>query len=226
MKQIRISASLVLAVFLSACSTLQQTVDKKNPYYFYKPDTFIGLGDKWFEGTATTKIADSIQIRFQSPVAMDRVEISTCERHIVMKEVNRDGWFGGSGKTLDYTYVPDASEKEGLCPLYIQTFSKDLITSWAIVFFRSSHNLPARMACNGSSIPFAGISACSTKSGLEQRITFTVPVIFESEGPCLIKPVDKMTYKVRTTEIGFCKALFTDGKDKHALILHGYDTVL
>lgn len=221
---------LVAVALLLGCSTVPPV--EQAAYYSYKPDTFIYFGNldldcrnnrspDCFEGMAVTKLSGPIDITFQSAISMDRVEFSTCSRDVVVKDTN---WFG-AGHSRTYHYAPTPHELESMCPLLVQIFSKQALMSWAMVYFRSDQSLPAEIDCNDIHWKFSGISACSTRAGLEEQISFKSPIKFEQKGPCQVIQKNSMTFLVRSG-VGFCEMEFTDGKNFHDLILHGYKEVL
>lgn len=221
------------ALTLLGCSTVEQKTFK-GPLYNYRADMKIHVDGKWFDGMAATKADFPKDITVVSPVALDRIHVTSCARQDVCEfgrecegfTVSKGGWFGGdAGNNFVYRYVPTKLENEGMCPLYIEAYSKESLTSWGLIAFRAEEKLPAHIDCNGKGFTYAGFTVCQTKSGLQQRMEFKKNVIYEAEESCNIRPVSKNTFDF-SPALGFCRATFTDGIDWHRLILVGYEGVL
>jgi hypothetical protein len=222
---------IALILLLTGCGTVpKEAMPQKFDYY--RAEIKFTIGDRSYKGLAVTPFLSTIQITLQSPVALDRLEISSCSRHVVLRDVDSSpgGWWGSSGKTT-YFYTPTANESEGNCPIHFQAFSKDVQKAWGMVFIRTDQTLPATLDCNdtaGSHNGWAGISPCQTKAGMDQRISFDVPVQYKASAECQITPVTDShdtAFKVRSTG-GFCKASFSDGKRFNDLVLLGYNQVV
>lgn len=184
----------------------------------------ITVDGKSFDGMAVTKLDGPKDITIVSQAALDLLRITSCHRDFTIEKVD-EGWFGGSGHQYVYHYDPTEKEIKSVCPLYIEAYSKDLITDWGYVVFRTDETLPASMDCNGTKWKFSGVSVCQTKSGLDQILRFDVPVKFEADPACKITQSNEKEFIIRG-ELGFCYAEFSDGKIWHRLILLGYDQVL
>lgn len=198
-------------------------VTEKPPLYQYRANMKISVDGKTFDGMGVTTIGVK-DITFVSQAALDLLRITTCHRDFSIEKVDK-GWFGGSGHTFVYHYEPTEKERAGVCPMYVQAISKDSVTDWGYLAFRTDETLPAKMDCNGTAWTFAGISVCQTKSGLDQIIRFDHPVKYVSDPACQLKPITDQEYMVRGNP-GFCYAEFSDGKAWHRLILLGYQSVL
>lgn len=205
---------------------MQKSAPASGPLWNNRADLQITLDGKQFDGMAETKLSGPVEVKLVSNVPMDRLQITSCSRQDVFENVDA-GWFGGSGKTFTYTYAPSAIELKGVCPLYIEIYSKADLTAWGFVAFKTDEKLPAKVACNGIDWSFSGMSICQTKAGLEQAMSFSKPVDFEAEETCTMvqDPKDKSKFTMRPQK-GFCRATFTDGVDWHRLIMLGYDQVL
>ena len=216
-----LAASFLVGLFLVGCASTPGQQSTK-PYYSYRAEMILTIGGRSFEGLVPVKVNGPIDIQIYSPITLNRVEISTCSRHEVIRNT-ANGWFDKVKNTMTYRYNPTPIELSGHCPLLFQAFNDHVQKAWGLVTARSDQNLPAKMECNGGVMSFAGISVCQTKSGLVERLTFAKPVEFEASPSCAIQTTDKMTFDVRSTQVGFCKATFTDGTDFHDLVLLGYD---
>jgi hypothetical protein len=198
---------------------------EKPPLYKYRADMQITVGGKKFDGVAVADLNYARnKIELESRVKMDRLEIMSCRRHQVFENVG-GGWFSSSGTKMSYEYVPNNGESEAGCPVYFQAFAKNLLTSWGMIFFRTSETLLADVGCNGEQETFKGVSICQTKAGLKQSFAFAQPVNFELGETCAAaNPSDRLIEIA--PKLGFCEATFDDGRNFHRLILLGYESVL
>lgn len=213
---------------LAGCATAPKEPMLHN-FDYYRAEMVFTIAGRTYKGLAVTPQAQSINIALQSPVALDRLEISSCSRHVVMRDVDQGsgGWWGSQDHSTTYQYSPTDIELQGNCPLHFQAFSKDVQKAWGMVFMRNDQSLPSHMSCNGSMDgPWAGISICQTKAGLQEEIKFDLPVKYAATPECLITPQpDNKTFQVRSSG-GFCKATFSDGTRFNDLILLGYSQVV
>lgn len=226
---------IAVAFILSSCASVQPQKIARGPLYSYRAELSITLGDRQFDGLAVTKLMP-VDIGIKSLVSMDRIQVTSCARQNICENggfcdpqfsIDRD-WWTGSGKSATYHYEPNEAESKGVCPLYIEVYSKADLTDWGMVAFRTDETLPAKLACNGSGISFAGLSICQTKNGLDQSIKFDRVIKgFASEPGCHMTQdqVDATKFWLRP-EMGFCKAVFSDGVNEHRLLLLGFDSVL
>lgn len=223
----------MLAMFLTlfvGCALFRKSQEATRlPLWTYKADVEITVDGKAFDGMAVTT-SGAKPITIKSKARMDLLLISSCHREFSEEKVDwESSWFGLGGKSArkyTYNFVPTEIEKESFCPIYIQAFARNGIAAWGFVAFRTTENLPAKTECNGRVVQYAGISVCQSRKGFEQGISFDRPVRAIGDELCKIKAVSDREFRVRTTAMGFCKATFTDGKDRHRLVLLGYDEVL
>lgn len=213
----------LIFLILAGCASTQQ-VTTAGPLYKNRANMQITVDGVTFDGVGVTLLNGPKDISIVSEAALDLLRITTCHRDFTVEKVD-SGWFGGSGKTYTYHYEPTETEKASVCPMYIQAFSKDSVTDWGYLAFRTDETLPASMDCNGTNWKFAGISVCQTKAGLDQVIRFDRDVKFTADLICQITQSSPREYIIRGG-LGFCFAEFSDGKVWHRLILLGYDSVL
>lgn len=220
----------IVLTFFVGCSLLQKGQPATRlPLWTYKADISITLDGQTFDGMAVTTVgAKSIQLK--SKAKLDLLLISSCHREFSQERVDYEkGWFGlggSSAKVYTYSYTPTQIEKESFCPLYIQAFDRSGIAAWGYVAMRTVEALPSQTHCNGRTWKFSGISVCQSRKGFEQGISFDVPVRYASNDLCQITAKSDRDFRVRVKGMGFCEATFTDGKNKHRLVLLGYDEVL
>lgn len=218
-----------LAAFLfCGCSSVAQKATRL-PLWTYKADIEISVDGKTFDGMAVTKLDGAKSISIRSKARLDLLAISSCHREFTEERVDyKEGWFGiggASAKSYVYEFAPTNIEKEAYCPLYIQAFDKNGVAAWGYVAFRTIENLPARTECNGVGWRFSGISVCQTRAGFEQAISFDRAVKIASNELCKIEAKSDREFRVRSGK-GFCLATFTDGVERHRLVLLGYDEIL
>lgn len=170
---------------------------------------------------------ERLTIQIDSPVKMDLVRISSCNRDFTTEKVgNTGGWFSETKTTFKYDYMPTAVESEGFCPLYIQIFDQDLLTAWGMVSFQTTEKLRAKVSCNGETYASAGLDSCYSMFGFEQGLSFEQDVKYAYRGPCEISKKSSKELRVRTNSLGFCTVTAYDGKDFFRFVLLGYDEIL
>jgi len=226
MKTLNLMAAVfVVGLFITGCASVTGQKNEKS-FQNYRAELDFEFAGKTYEGFLVTKIGPEgfIDLVIHAPITLNRVEISTCSRHEVIRNT-ASGWFDKVSSDMRYRYVPTKAESAGSCPLFVQVFNDHVQKAWGMVNFRTDQDLPAHMDCNGRGISFAGVSACGTKAGLEEQLTFAKRVEFEAQPSCKITTSDNMVFNVRNSAVGFCKATFSDGAKFHDLILHGYDEV-
>lgn len=216
-----LTVAAILAVTFGCAVT--QTTDQ--PYYNYRAEMVLNMNGKAYKGLAITKIAGPLAIQITSPITLNRVELSTCSRHEVIRNIDK-GWFDKVSNVMVYNYQPTAYELEGHCPLLIQAFNDQVQKAWGMVFFQSDQFLQAHVDCNGEGwTTLSGITVCQTKAGLEQQLSFAKPVKFEATPQCTIQSTDQKNFQVRSS-VGWCKATFSDGVNFHDLVQLGYNQVI
>lgn len=217
---------LLISINIGCASAVKQAME--DPYTSYRAEMIFDVNKKVFKGMGVAPLTATQTIILVSPIQLDRLEISSCGRHDVKRDVDaKDTWFGktDAGYVLKYTHTPNALEVEGVCPLMFQAFSKDKQKAWGMVFFRTGQTLPAEMDCNGAHWTFVGMSVCQTKAGIEQLLTFQNPVEYEATPECSITTEDKKKFRVRARQ-DICKASFSDGVAFHDMVLLGYKQVV
>lgn len=223
MNRISFLAIALLWPFLFGCvSTAQITTEV--PLYKYRADMRITIDGVTSTGMAIGEIGTK-DIAIVSQAPLDLLRITTCHRDFTIQKVDQ-GWFGGSGKSYTYHYEPSDEERDGTCPLYIEAYSKDLVTDWGFVVFRNNENLTAIVECNGSTASYRGVSVCQVKAGLNQVVRFNQVVKFAAEKSCHVETKDNKEFVIKG-DMGFCRMEFSpEGVIFHRFIMLGYDKVL
>lgn len=225
---------LLFLLCLGGCQSAQ-TITTRTPLYKYRADVQITAGGKSINGMVTVpRPADAVRIQLDSPVRMDLVRISSCNRDWPVEKVMKSGtWWNEVGTQLVFDYKPNDVEEERFCPLYIQVFDEKILTSWGFVAFLSTEKLKARVSCNGREYHTEGVDTCQSLFGFEQGLQFQVPVKYVTRGPCEVKKKDEYNLRVRTSVPGFCLVTVCEA-DRCAIdpekgfkfILLGYDEIL
>lgn len=220
-----LAAASCALYFTTGCSSLQQkNPGHPKPLYNYKADMEITIDGQKFDGMAVAALASPKEFTAVSRAKLDVLIVSSCQRYEKFEKVGNK-WYGGSGRTFEYTYKPSATELAKGCALYLQAFDQSGLTDWGYIAFRTDEKLGAEVECNGSTRSFAGHSVCQSKAGLEQAIQFPGPVkYFSADESCNIKRASESRFTFRPV-IGFCTAQFSDGAEFHSLTALGFDEV-
>lgn len=242
------SLSLFLALTLTGCAAMPDIRDQLTGNYNQKGDTgklykykaemriILGTGPgSEYNGIGVVPLRNVNDIKIVSQVPLDRLQVTTCSRHQVFRDIDK-GWFGGAGKEFVYRYIPTEKEKEVPCFIYFEAFSKQALTDWGMVVFEAKEELHARMDCNEKNLSFAGVSICQTKGGLDQMIYFDEDIEeMEENGNCgalmltprkiALRPVPPYLSQNHPTP-GFCTATFYANGKFHRMVLLGYESVL
>ncbi len=250
---------LVFTLGLAGCASMQDfgnilfgtSAQKitRTPVWVYKPDIRMGVDGRTFDGYGVSILTDETQIKIQSLVSIDRVQISTCSRldvcqikggelacpiwdteHLDGRFAIERGWFGAIGKSMIYRYAPDRTEKEhdACANMEIMIYDKNVLAAWGFLYFRRSpeKNFPAQMTCNGTDWNWAGSSACSVKAGTIQKISFKDPVDnYKADDSCGLKKLSDKEFEFKPL-VGWCRASFGQALKYHDVIINGFDEVL
>jgi hypothetical protein len=243
--------ALLIALPLTGCASFPDLINvlfgrsaqkiTRTPIWVYRPDLELGVGGIAFQGMAVSGLEAVNDIQVQSPVHIDRVEVSTCSRHDVCQvkggylacDLSRftvdTGWFGSAGKYMTYRFIPDEREKRDSCSnLTIEIYDKNALAAWGYVFLRTSPEIyfPASFTCNATDWKFSGVSVCSAKAGTLQEIRLpAAPAHIRADDSCGLKKITDTKYEFQPA-VGWCRASFELNKKFHDVVLSGYDEVL
>lgn len=215
---------LFIIYAVAGCATGAGDQKTEQPFYHYRAELTFKFGPYFYDGMVPVKVTGPIDIQIYSPITLNRVEVSTCSRHEVIRNTAK-GWFDKVSNTMTYHYVPTAKELEPDCPVFFQAYNDHVQKAWGMVGNNTDEGLRGHVDCNGQGVDYSGLTMCQTKAGLEQQLTFKVPVEFEATELCSIKSKDSKTFDIRSG-VGICKAVFSDGEHSHSLLLLGYDMVI
>jgi hypothetical protein len=228
---------IIIHLFLLFCLGCgsAQTVTTRTPLYKYRADVRITTQGKSINGMISVPRAEGpVRIQIDSPVKMDLVRVSSCNRDWLAEKVTkRVGWWNEVGTQLIFDYEPNDVEEERFCPAYIQVFDDKLLTSWGFVGFVSTEKLKARVSCNGDEYHTIGLDSCQSLYGFEQGLQFQVPVKYVTRGPCAVTKKDEYNLRVRATAPGFCLVTVceadkctTEPEKGFKFVLLGYEEIL
>jgi hypothetical protein len=233
-----------MALFLCGCTSLSSAFDvilgdarqpaTRVPLYVYRADLYLTFDGSSFDGIGVTTSKDETDIDVQSEVHLDRVEIETCGREAVCEHGKYcspdfkidDGWWGGAGNHMKYSYKPSVAESAGSCPLYIRVYDKKALAAWGFIAFRKDEELPSRFINNGISWNFRGHIAAQSKVGKINQLMFNDPIEdFDYDKTCGLTRINLTSFELRPT-LGQCTAIFVANGKKAALDLISYEEVL
>jgi len=162
---------------------------------------------------------------------LDLFTFETCHREEISENAGEGGLFGNR-KHVERSFIPNSPlETEGACPVRLGGYERDKGRhSWAFVDFEDlTATLPAELKCNGNTTNTRGVSACQSRSGLIQQITFPVKTIVNPETGCSMpRPSDLMTYRFNMSPKECVYNFMEQGAPnrEHRLTTLGYDGIL
>src|SRR5260221_298860 len=131
----RILLYLIGCSFVGCVSTQQVTTSA--PLYKNRANMEITVDGTTFDWMGVTLLNGPKDIDIVSQAALDLLRTTTCHRDFSIEKVD-SVWFCGSCKHYVYHYEPTETEKASVCPMYIQAFSKDSVTDWGYLAFRTT----------------------------------------------------------------------------------------
>jgi hypothetical protein len=162
---------LFILLLIGSCVTQQ----KLDPMVYYKKDLMIEYDGEDYYGVAVLPYKDEYKIRIKAHGEMNTFSVVNC--HMEKDTANPDGKYFLKGRTT-IRHKPSPIEKEGDCPLHIAVFNEKKKHGWGFIAFEHpSYTLPAVVHCNGEVEKYNGVSVCSTRQGLKQRIIFSEEVL-------------------------------------------------
>ncbi len=232
-------ASIVL--LLTSCSAfdVKQAVD---PDTIYKRDFELNVNGQKGTGILVAKYAKEYKIHMRSKGKLDLLTIESChrsesfEKASNMEEVTVRRFFRKKKKlkkdssAFEYIYKPvPGIEDVSSCPLLIGGYDEKGRHSWAMIEFESPQwILEGHLGCNGDKESALGVSACQSKEGLIQLISFDVPVKISPDPQC---PIEQLSPKEFQLEIrkDHCAYVFMESEGEkriHRLITVGFEKIL
>lgn len=222
---------LVLVLTITACTSVPQRLDPEQFYRRDLPFCVDNLG--CFEGVTVLPKRSSytFEIEPKGGADIDLLLVTTCHREDSFEKTDTGWWIFKNKKRFKYFYSPvPGIEDTGMCPLRINTYEKEKGRhSWSLIFFEDpKFEMNAAVTCNGKVMTFNGVSACQSKVGLIQRISFGRPVQWGTppEGCAAPKYVKTGLYELEFKR-GECVHVIRDAQDRfHQFGTVGYEGVL
>jgi len=227
----RFGTLVILALCLSSCSMVNQSIDLN---IIYRRDIEVTINGERFAGTGVPKKADKYDMVIRAKGVINMLTITTCHREVQI-EYGNPGWFA-KGNEVKWTYVPvrGVEDRKG-CMMEIGAFEKKKGRhGWAAIDFTNGfESVPATTQCDGFTKVVGSVSICQAKRGLVQRIWFDRRMkVAPDRGECKVFRTDagedtyeKLYYfQMPDTE---CTYYFGDKDGKfHRMTLIGYDSIL
>ena len=195
---------LVLVILSSSCSLMDTSATQKlSPLVYYRSDICFTYkipkktrniedylsrfsnstyrkrrfkrDEVRFCGVGVLPYSENYEVKIEAYDKLNFFSLTTC--HEEMTSEKRDqGFFKKDGQTR-VTYTPTI-ERGKSCVLYVAAYSKKQKHSSGIIILEDPrYKLNATLYCNGYVMKTRGVSACQTKEGLIQKITFSEEVL-------------------------------------------------
>lgn len=181
----------------------------------YKKTMEVGIDGKLYSGLAILPKRPQYNLEIETPQKPKMVLLTTDHRDIA---------FVKPGKKVRWEFRPTYLEDR----LDISVLDDKGKHEWGMFFIHQDETLRALLECNGDSYrpQPAGMSACQSRIGLLQIITFDVPVSVYHPDRCPEpESKDNKSFVIKLAE-GICHYLFDSGQELHRLITFGYTGVL
>lgn len=162
---------ILLLLLLISC--VSQPIQKLNPEVYYKNDlcfSYKKQGIESFCGVGVVPHKEEYKIKVKSKGKANLFMMTTCHREITSENPDK-GLFKKDG-VVKISYKPGL-EKGKACPLFISSYDRKGRHGWGMVALEDPRfSLKAKVRCNGVDSDSNGVSACQSKVGLLQSITF------------------------------------------------------
>lgn len=199
---------LALLLLLTGCSTVTQIPDSS---HVYRRELSVTVNGVTCIGACVAKQSQSYKLHVEAD-RIDYLSFESCHRKLSLEDLG-DKW--------DYTYVPQALEKE--CPIEIVVLDKkNAKNGFALIVFESpTYVKQAQLMCNGVVYTAHGVSICQSKVGLLQTISFDEDMIAHPDDGCpLSETKDKKSYTFKLVH-GFCGYVFGSKNGFHQMVTIG-----
>lgn len=227
-----------LCLIASACSSVQPPFDpdafKKN---LYRRDMVLTSNGYQGHGVLVLPKKEKHTLEIKALGKLDLLTFTSCHREITQTDAGYKGRFLGFGKDLKLAkmeYEPAKGiEDTGSCPIEIGGYEKDKGRhSWAsLLMEHEGSTLPSVTKCNGRETQYRGVSACQSRAGLIQQISFQVPVLYDLDKKCTyknVKMLDEKTIQYQMPE-GECLMYFMEKTGEKRISEHydyGYSKII
>lgn len=216
----------IMCAFMSlliGCSTIDVGPSPKDGVvYLY--DLKGTVNGSAFDGVGVIPYAQVYDIKIESQVDVDLLEINSCGRNFHQESAITSGWFKPR-RAFEYVYQPDPTiENYGSCLVRFRAYNKAQgQNAWGIVDFETPDaSLPSQMFCNGSTSQTNGVSICQSKAGVIQKITFPVAVkqaLATLDPQCKMTSTDGISWEY-AMPIGECVMAFVEAGGSHRFHRH------
>lgn len=228
-RSILLLAGLIIFLLLvtSKCSLAPPTDAKKA----YKLDIKIETKEVRASGMIVLPIKKKYIITLRTPGKMDILYLKTCARDDVVERARS----GLNAKKAVIHFTPNEIEKEGACPIKVESYSKKSRHAIGFIDFQTEDTtLPALVVCGKKNIKFTGVSKCQGAVGSMKRIKFDNEVMVKYDDKCFMKPDAEGRvvgyFKGKVFEYfmikGYCPFAFRETKPpyrRHRLTTYGWE---
>jgi len=214
---------VLVLVLLTGCSALN-IVEKLSDKPMLHDLVFVVDGVE-HKGTAVLPRREKYQIQVKAAGPIDFLQISTCNRHVIV-DVPEGGFFSKKkNKEQAYEYIPNKVEREVGCDLGLVVLDKNGGKhGFAYAVFEAPELiLKAIEMCNGGTADSSGTSICQSMVGREQGIRFLAPVEVVSDCELPMKLGNEYRYNIAPDK---CTYMFGNRNGKFRLATHGYERVI
>lgn len=234
-----LGACFVALLYSCSAYDVKQDVD---PNTIYKRDFELNVNGQKGEGVLVVNHAQEYKIHMRSKGKLDLLTIESChrsdsfEKASNMEEVTVGRLFWKKKKlkkdssAFEYIYKPASGiEDVSSCPLLIGGYDEKGRHSWGMIEFESPQwILEAQLGCNGVSSKWKGVSACQSKEGLLQVISFDVPVKISPDPQCPIEQLSPKQFQIEIRK-DHCAYVFMESEGQkriHRLITIGFEKII
>lgn len=231
---------LALALLLNGCASLEsmsgifkQETLKPDPNKVYRYDMKLAVNGYQGEGILVVPKAQTYNMDIEAKQKLDLFTMRSCHREVTQEGIQeRSGIFGNKRKNVKISYVPTSLELND-CPLELGGYSKDTGKhSLAFIDFQNdTDTLPALLKCNGTQSNLPGVSACNSRYGLLQEISFASEVAVHPDEGCPLGDIKERSQgKIFQFALikGFCTYIFKEvggSRRTHRMTAIGYEDI-
>lgn len=211
--------ALMGILVFEGCSIAPKSDAKK----FYKLDIKIETKEVKASGMIVLPLKKSYTIKLRTPGKMDVLYLKTCGRDFQWERVRS----GLNKKKAVIHYTPNEIEREGACPIKIESYDKKGRHAVGFIDFQSAETtLPGTVVCEPKAIKFSGVSKCQGAVGSIKRIKFDVDVITRYDELCFMNsPKLGKVFEFNMSR-GYCTFTFVEVQPphrRHRLETYGYE---
>lgn len=185
----------------------------------------IDINGKRFYGVAIGKLSDRYEIEVKANGHLDLFTMQSCHRDVPIEGAGENGIFGDKRK-VRLEYEPSGRhEYNRYCALRLSGYEKDRGRhSWGFIDFQTeAETLMGTVHCNGETSLSMGVSACQSRSGLQQSVSFTDEIDVESDCDFEVEDTN-LVYEMRVGECVF--AIMSEGGELHRHTSLGYNSIM